>query len=218
MQGGRQWSIWVALAVAVIVVGSWWWLDDSPQPVTRTTDPAGINSEPIPEFSYTNQDGEEFGFSDLEGEIWIANLVFTRCPDVCSPMTANLSRVQERLKEEGIDVELVTFSVDPVHDRPEVLKQFGSNLRADFSNWNFLTHDDPEVMHRFLQSAFRAPIKASPATDTEPLTIDHSTRFYVMDPSGRIMMTHDGLQPDMDAIVRDVAALDAADGFVAKKR
>jgi protein SCO1/2 len=218
MDERRRWQVWVAWMIGIIVVGSWWWLDDSPQPVTKSADTIGMNSEPIPPFTYTNQEGEAFGYSDLEGKIWIANLIFTRCPDVCPPITANLSRLQERLQEEGLEVELVSFTVDPLHDRPEVLHRFGRNLRADFSNWHFLTHDDPAVMERFLQSAFHAPIQVTPASETEPLTIDHPTRLYVIDSTGRIMMVHDGLQPDMDGIVRDVMALGAADDFVAKKR
>ncbi|PTM57616.1 SCO family protein [Desmospora activa] len=216
--GRERWSVWLALTAGVIVVGSWWWLDHVPQPITQPTSAVGINSEPIPEFTYTNQDGEAFGFSQLKGKVWIANIVFSRCPDVGSPMTANLTRIQEQLKEEGAEVELVSFSVDPLHDTPQVLKQYGNNLRADFSNWNFLTHDEPTVMHRFLQTSFQAPVEVTSLAGEEPLTIDHSTRLYVMDPTGRVITSYDGLQPDMDAIVRDVMALGGADGLMAKKQ
>lgn len=207
----------MALAVGVIVIGSWWWLDSSPQLVTQPTNAIGIDSEPIPEFTYTNQDGESFGFSQLKGKVWIANVIFTRCPDVGSPMTANLSRIQKRLQEEGAQAELVSFSVDPLYDTPEVMKQYGENLRADFSNWNFLTHDDSAAMHRFLQTSFREPVEVTSHASEEALTINHSTRLYVMDPTGRVLTTYNGLQPDMDAIVRDVLALGEAEGLMAKR-
>src|SRR5690625_72867 len=88
-------------------------------------------SEDIPAFDYTNQDNEDFGSSDLEGKWWIADFIFTNCTSVCLPMTSNMAVLQEKLEEEDIDAELVSFSVDPDYDTPEVLKDYSEQYRSE---------------------------------------------------------------------------------------
>lgn len=67
----------------------------------------------VEDFNYTNQDNQAVGLSDLEGKVWIADFIFTSCETVCPPMTYNMSQLQDKVKEEGIEnVEFVSFSVD----------------------------------------------------------------------------------------------------------
>lgn len=70
-----------------------------------------------------------FSKSDLKGKVWIADFIFTSCETVCLPMTSNMTKLQQQLKDEGItDVEFVSFSVDPEIDKPDVLKSMVTNL------------------------------------------------------------------------------------------
>lgn len=78
----------------------------------------------IDNFSYQNQDGKTVSLKDLKGEIWIANFIFTSCDTVCPPMTAHMTELQKQVKEEGLDVRFVSFSVDPEVDSPDKLKEF----------------------------------------------------------------------------------------------
>src|SRR5690625_1095826 len=82
-------------------------------------------SETVAHFSFTTQDGDNLSLDDLEGEWWIADFIFTNCTTVCLPMTANMSTLQNRLVEEDISLQLISFSVDPDYDSPNVLKQYG---------------------------------------------------------------------------------------------
>src|SRR5699024_4811071 len=95
-------------------------------------------SETVNDFSFTNQDEESVSLDDLKGDWWIADFVFTNCETVCTPMTGNMTSLQEELQDEDANVRLVSFSVDPDYDYPDVLKVIGEEYDADFASWDFL--------------------------------------------------------------------------------
>ncbi|QKG83550.1 SCO family protein [Kroppenstedtia pulmonis] len=207
VSGNRGWkNRWVLLCgVLILLVTGYglWGKQDSDYSLSSGEEKEASH---LPDFRYTDQNGKVIGMDQLKGEIWLANQVFTRCPDICSPMTANMARVQQELKEAGLDIRIVSFSVDPEHDTPKVLKRFGENLKVDFSNWHFLTHEKEEQMHQFLKQSFKAPIKKRiPKSPGDVMTISHSSRFYLIDPGGKIRGTYNGLQPDYARIVSDAS-------------
>lgn len=110
----------------------------------------------VSEFSFTNQEGEKFGLEDLKGKVWISDFVFTNCTTVCLPMMANMAELQAKLKEENLNVELISFSVDPGIDTPEVLKGYAGNYNADLSNWNLLTGYSQNTIKDFALKSFKA--------------------------------------------------------------
>src|SRR5690625_2908114 len=81
-------------------------------------------SEKVQDFEFTTQDNETLSLHDLEGKWWIADFIFTNCTTVCLPMTSNMKKLQDKIKEEGLEAELVSFTVDPEYDSPEVLKEY----------------------------------------------------------------------------------------------
>src|SRR5690625_6169203 len=116
-------------------------------------------SEDIPAFDYTNQDNEDFDSSYLEGNCWIAHFIFPNCTSVCLPMTSNMAVLQEKLEEEDIDAELVSFSVDPDYDTPEVLKDYSEQYDADLANWNFVTGYDFQTIKELSIKSFRSLVQ-----------------------------------------------------------
>ncbi|MBA4537772.1 SCO family protein [Bacillus aquiflavi] len=146
---------------------------------------------PIESFSHTDHNGESFGLSDLKGKVWVADFIFTNCDDVCLPMTSNMAKLQQMLKEEGIkDVELVSFSVDPQVDSPEVLTQFGKQFNADFSNWHFLTGYTQEYIENFAKDNFKTIVKKPQKGDQ----VIHGTDFYLVDQEGTMVKYYTGLK------------------------
>ena len=110
----------------------------------------------IEEFSFVDQEEKSFSKEDLRGKVWVADFIFTSCDDVCLPMTFNMSKLQKMLKDEGIqDVELVSFSVDPEVDQPDVLKTFGDRFDADYTNWHFLTGYKQKEIEQFARENFK---------------------------------------------------------------
>jgi protein SCO1 len=162
----------------------------------------------VPDFTYTNQEGKPFGLKDLQGKLWLADFIFTRCPNVCPPMTANMAKVQQELKKAGVQVELVSFSVDPEYDKPEVLKAYAEKHGADFSNWHLLTGYSLEEITKVTKDTFKAQIAHQKGTSPDvPLLVTHPTQFYLIDGTGKVVRFYNGLQPDAAQIAKDVASL-----------
>src|SRR6185295_576676 len=90
-----------------------------------------------PVFSLTNQNGQPFGSADLANKIWIADFIFTSCPGPCPIISSRMSELQKPL--EKTDVHLVSFTVDPDKDTPQVLRNYADRLSAKPDRWDFLT-------------------------------------------------------------------------------
>ena len=78
----------------------------------------------VPEFRLTERAGTQLTQADLRGKVWIADFIFTRCPDVCPALTSRMRDLQKTLAAAKADVTLVSISVDPGHDTPEVLRDY----------------------------------------------------------------------------------------------
>lgn len=166
-------------------------------------------SEEMKSFSFTDQNDEPFGLDDLEGKWWVADLVFTNCTTVCLPMTTNMSSLQDMLDEEDIDVELVSFSVDPDHDTPDVLKEYADEYDADESNWHFLTGYDFHTIKKISVKSFRQLLKEPQEGDDQ---VTHGTTFVLVDPDGDVIKEYDGqIVGNMEEIVDDLKTVMADD-------
>ncbi|PGT79143.1 cytochrome c oxidase assembly protein [Bacillus sp. AFS040349] len=150
-----------------------------------------------------NQNGEAVRMSDYEDKVWIATFIFTNCDTVCSPMTAHIATLQEQLKDEKAEAELVSFSIDPEHDTPEVLKKFGKQFGADYESWNFLTGYDQAEIESFSNISFLAP-----AAKLEGSTqFVHSTSIFLMKGS-QILEQYDGVSNvPFEKIIEDIKLL-----------
>ncbi|MEC5426015.1 SCO family protein [Virgibacillus sp. C22-A2] len=162
----------------------------------------GDFSYPIQDFSFTNQDGDTVSKSDLDGEFWVANFIFTNCDTVCPPMTSNMARLQNQLDEAGLDsVQLISFSVDPENDTPEALKEFAESRKASFHNWNFLTGYEFEEIKEFSIKSFKSPLEK--VADSDQMM--HGVSFFVISPEGNAITRYTGTQPaEMERIVQDI--------------
>jgi protein SCO1 len=160
---------------------------------------------PVEDFNYTNQNGKSIGLKDLKGKVWVADFIFTNCEDVCLPMTFNMEKLQQMTKKEGIEnIEFVSFSVDPTVDTPDVLKKYGENFNADFSNWNFLTgYKDEEIANLALESFKTLVIKPQ-----EGDQVTHGTDFYLVGTDGVILKRYTGLNDiPYEEIINDIKTL-----------
>ncbi|GEL76050.1 SCO family protein [Tenuibacillus multivorans] len=153
----------------------------------------------VENFNYTNQDGEQVSLDDLKGTYWVADFIFTSCETVCPPMTANMSKLQQKLEEEGLDVRLVSFSVDPHVDDQEALKEFGDKFGADYSNWDFLTGYDQKEIESFAADSFKTLVSKVDGNDQ----VNHGTSFMIVNPEGKMINRFKGTSlEEMDQIVK----------------
>lgn len=164
----------------------------------------------IPAFNAIDHTGKPFSLKDVQGTVWLTDVIFTRCNNVCPPMTANMSKVQQELKKQGLDIKIVSFSVDPDYDKPEILTEFAKKYHADLSNWHFLTGYSYEYIQNITQTAFKSTLSKTegPSPDV-PIMISHPSRYYLIDQEGRVRKFYDGLQPDPQQIAKDIRELQA---------
>ena len=105
-----------------------------------------INGEKkrAPEFQFINQDGDTISNKDYEGKVYVAEFFFATCPSICPIMTANLVEVQEEFKDKE-DFGIVSFTIDPKHDTPEVLKNYAELHGITHPNWHLLTGEKEDL-------------------------------------------------------------------------
>lgn len=158
----------------------------------------------VQSFEGTTQDGQSFSTDDMEGKVWLADFIFTNCNTVCPPMTRNMVKVQEKLKEEGIDAEIVSFSVDPTVDHPDVLKEFGEKYGVDFSNWTFVTEYTQDEIQTFAKESFSTEATKTEGNDQ----VLHGTAFYLIGKDGLVKKKYMGnMEVPFEQIVEDTKTL-----------
>jgi protein SCO1/2 len=141
----------------------------------------------IPEFTLINQDGKNFGSADLRGKIWIADFVYSTCPGPCPMISSRMSELQKPL--EKTDVRLVSFTVDPAKDTPEVLRGYADKLQAEPGRWDFLTGPQSTI-YNLSRNGFKL------AVGEEKGVPIHSTRMILVDRHGAIRGYYDAAEPD----------------------
>jgi len=100
--------------------------------------------EMVPDFKLTNQDGQEIHLTDFRGKAVVLTFIYTRCPlpNFCPLMSKNFAELEQRLSREFPNkFQLLSVSLDPEFDRPEVLKEYAARYRADPKDWSFAAGD-----------------------------------------------------------------------------
>ncbi len=136
-------------------------------------------------FALRNQAEEPVSLESFRGKVWAAAFMFTRCPTVCPEITRRMKRVQDGAKERGVKLELVSFSVDPEHDTPEVLTKYAEEYGADLASWAFLT-GDYETIARTAEEGFKVGLSGRPDPNAEHMGITHGSHLVLVDREGVI--------------------------------
>ena len=98
----------------------------------------------VPKFNLINSVSDSINDNRFEGKILICNFFFTRCPGICPRIMANLTRAQEAFIDSK-DVNMVSISVDPDYDRPEILKGYEKKFNTKHQKWVLSTGTEDEV-------------------------------------------------------------------------
>lgn len=144
----------------------------------------------VPSFQFVNQNNQPFGSAQLAGKIWITDFIFTSCPGPCPIISSRMSELQRPLRDS--DVHLVSFSVDPEKDTPEVLGDYAEKLKAQPGRWDFLTGSKTAI-YDLCKNGFKLAV--SDGSDEADVPV-HNTRFVLVDRRGQIRGYYDALAPD----------------------
>jgi protein SCO1/2 len=157
-------------------------------------------------FELVERSGAEVTREDLLGRPWVASFVFTRCTGPCPMIVGTLRKLQARLEDGG--ARIVTFSVDPEWDTPEVLRQYAAEHGADPRRWLFLTGEEKSI-HALIQKSFLSAVERAPAGEA-PIgqQVTHRTQLVAVDKKGRVRGFYAGESDgDLDLLVRRLAFL-----------
>src|SRR5881628_188303 len=144
----------------------------------------------VPSFQFVNQNGQPFGSAQLAGKIWIADFIYTTCPGPCPMISSRMSELQKPL--EKTDVHLVSFTVDPAKDTPEVLHRYAEKLQVEPGRWDFLTGPQSTI-YNLSRNGFKLAVSDSGEEKGIPV---HSTRMILVDRHGAIRGYYDAAEPD----------------------
>jgi protein SCO1/2 len=152
----------------------------------------------VPRFQLTSQDGRPFDSQTLAGKIWVADFIYTTCPGPCPRMTSQMREVQDAVAAIP-DVRIVSFTIDPANDTPQVLAAYAQVHGAKPEVWSFLTGPVPT-----LQTLDRDAFKLGNIDGT----LEHSTRFALVDRQGQIRAYYDTSEAAaIQKLIADVKAL-----------
>jgi protein SCO1/2 len=212
------WIAFAALALAVPIAALYArsWLQPSRLPVLAT----------LPDFALVDQKARPFTRQSLAGRVWVADFVFTHCPDACPLLTQRMKSIQDQLTplEAARGIGLLSVSVDPERDTPEVMDRYAQAYGVRDQLWHFLTGPQAEVERAVVQGFKVAMVKApvdpqakapagvklpppqgepvAPPDDATPEEIHaaafeilHGEKFVLVDAQGRIRGYYDVNDP-----------------------
>ena len=162
--------------------------------------------EGIEDFSLTERSGKTITKKDLLGKPWVACFVFTRCAGPCPRVSGQFYQLQKDLKD--LDFRLVTITVDPKHDTPEVLSQYAELMGADPEKWLFLTGDQQEIFH-LIEKSFLMPVEENVGPARKPgFEVIHTTNVMLVGPDGRVLQKFNAVNDaEMAELRREVRKL-----------
>ncbi len=156
-------------------------LNPRPSPVPTHTRLAVI--QPAPEFALTTQSGDKLSSDNLKGKILLISFIFTTCNGTCPATTHRMSQIQDELKARGLFkndlVRLLSISLDPTRDTPEVIKGYMKLYDADPDHWSFLTGPADQVSAVVKSWGMWAKAAANGQ-------LDHPSRIFLVDSQSRI--------------------------------
>lgn len=176
-----EWLVWGGLVLIITAIGgvfAWSKLGMGVRPLPVIAQ--------LPDFKLTDQNNEPISLANLRGKVWVADIIFTRCPGPCARMTRNLAKLQAELPANQ-PVRLVSFTSDPDFDTPRVLKKYADKFGADPNRWSFLTGGKKEIRSLAVNDFKFVVMEKKPEDREVPEDLFiHSTYFDLVDKQGRV--------------------------------
>ncbi len=143
----------------------------------------------VADFALLNQDGRAVTLADLSNQVWVADIIFTRCAGSCPVMSQSMKSLQDVLPPAS-RAKLVTLTTDPEFDTPPVLKKYAERFGADSNRWMFLTGTKAEIGKLAADGLKLSAVPVKPEDRQNPADLFiHSTIFVIVDKQARLRGT-----------------------------
>lgn len=137
----------------------------------------------VADFEFTERSGRKVTNQDLQGHPWVAAFIFTNCAGPCFKVSAAMRALQDEFGKDT-DLRLVSFTVDPERDTPEVLAKYAKGFQADPDKWLFLTGDKDKLYH-LIWGSFLMPVREEEGERRQPgYEFIHTTNILLVDEKG----------------------------------
>jgi len=146
----------------------------------------------IGDFSLINQNNDTITQDDYKGKIYIADFFFTTCQTICPIMTEHMVEIQQELKNDS-EIKLLSHSVIPAYDTPDILKKYAIQKGVDDTRWNLVTGSQKEIFT--LARKHYLAVQDIPGTEDD-LDMVHTENFMLVDKKGYIRGYYDGTKDE----------------------
>jgi len=157
----------------------------------------------IPPFVFANQNGDTVTENIVKGKIYVADFFFTTCPTICPVMKRQMLKVYDQFKANK-DVMILSHTIDPEHDTPQVLNKFTKDLGVTGDQWQFLTGPKEKIYEIGLKNYM---VVAKEDTTAEGGFL-HSGAFILVDQDKHVRGIYDGTTEDgTKKLIADIQTL-----------
>ena len=152
----------------------------------------------VPNFNFTNQNGETFSQNQLKNKITVLDFFFTNCPGPCPIMTYNMKSLYDDFSNSD-DVQFVSITVDPENDKTIVLKNYAEINGINDKRWHLLTSE---------LSAIKSLKRDGFMLFADELPQGHAIKFILIDEHGYIRKYFDGTdEASLSILKKDISRL-----------
>jgi protein SCO1/2 len=174
-----------------------------PAPSTRATIRRLREGDRLPDFSCLTEDNQPLTAASLRGHPTLLTFIFTRCPvpEYCPAMALRFAQLQKAIlaaPEFAGQARLLSITLDPAFDRPEILKAYSEAVGANPAVWQFATGDNEAIAA--LTKSFAV------YTERNGVTLEHTLCTALVGPDGRILQLWRGNGWKVDEVLAAFAA------------
>lgn len=157
----------------------------------------------IPDFSFTNQYGEEYNQDSIRGMVYVSDFFFTKCPTICPKMAQQLLRIHDKFRDHP-DFRILSHSIDPKYDTTAALQSYADKLGVGESRtWYFLSLPRDKV-----NETARQYLAAALEDSTAAGGFTHTGHFLLVDGERHIRSFCDGTKAEeVDRLMKEISIL-----------
>lgn len=162
-----------------------------------------------PSFKYQTQNGDTLTNDSLKGIVYVADFIFTNCPNVCLDLSKTMAQLQQNFITNR-RLRLVSFSVDPARDSIAALKDYAQRYGAVRGKWYFLRGDTSSIWNT-VEKGFKVSVGYARDSIGTGYSFTHSEKLVLVDDKGKVRGFYNGLdRAEMDSLYNNIGLLLAA--------
>ncbi|WP_025762386.1 SCO family protein [Dyadobacter tibetensis] len=157
----------------------------------------------IPSFRFANQNGDTISEASVKDQIYVADFFFTSCPTICPVMKRQMLKVYKEFKDDP-QLKILSHTIDPDHDTPEVLNAFAKDLGVTGDQWWFLTGPKEDI-YEIGQKFYMTPAQADSTAEGGYI---HGGYFILVDKDRHVRGMYDGTTEEgTQKLIKDIKVL-----------